>query len=303
MISNLHKAKHLDGRPVREDDIKVGLVVNISCDNEMKKCECVVNDAFEIKFDTLEDWPTTFVMKKNIPDLTLEDFRQLSDALKNTVIPGGKPTREQEDIIIHACQLGYARNNANSKPGWSDKGIARFSNLMIEDDLKGTFQCVDGYQLLLKIGLDNKVRWSDGDLTFDTNIDGFPIDDEGNLLQGNLIVYLPLELDIEKDIFNVTVLFNLYVDDDGEIASPLLEIHFQDDMIEQDISSLIQIEELEQDITHRFINKGSKSGSTTLVSKDKDDVVKSVNYKIKEPNIELGFLRHDLNEFGHAPTM
>ena len=135
-------------------------------------------------------------------------------------MPGLSPTANQLDIINRACELGYARNNTNTKPGWTDKGIARFSNLMIEDDLNGTFESTDGYPLSLKIAHDNTIHWTDGDLVFETDENGLPIDDVNELLQGNLTVYLPLELQINSDAFNVSALFNVYIDEDDEIAWP-----------------------------------------------------------------------------------
>lgn len=130
MVStNLALAKHLDGRPLSESEIKVGLLVDFpsSCGGSLTH-ECIDLTGDEAKFQsTNKNWPGSTVIKFNQPDFELSDFELLSEALKAFSNTLSIPNDEQRAIVRRGHELGYAVSISYTQAHWTDRGIETYN--------------------------------------------------------------------------------------------------------------------------------------------------------------------------------
>jgi hypothetical protein len=121
-------AKHLDGRPVLESDLKVGLEIHYpSGMGGVFKYRCKsIDDKSAVFINQHKDWPGTLVMEFAQPDFTLEDFQKLAEALKAINSFGCVITNEQSLMIHRAHILGYAYQRSYTQAGWTENGVEQF---------------------------------------------------------------------------------------------------------------------------------------------------------------------------------
>lgn len=131
-ISNLALTKHLDGRPVSANEVKVGLLVTFPSNfGGVIEHKCVSVNAEKAEFDsTNKDWPTGFVMSFNEADFTLADFELLAEALATYSKWDKQPTNEQRTLVRRAHELGYAHSISYTQASWTDKGIEAYREKM-----------------------------------------------------------------------------------------------------------------------------------------------------------------------------
>lgn len=124
-------AKHLDGKPVVENDLKVGLEIHYpSGMGGVFKYRCKsIDDKSAVFTNQHKDWPGTLVMEFAQPDFTLEDFEKLAEALKAINSFGFVITNEQALLIHRAHVFGYAYRLSYTQAGWSEKGVEQFGVL------------------------------------------------------------------------------------------------------------------------------------------------------------------------------
>ena len=126
-ITNLHSAKHTDGRKVSRAEIKLGLEVYApSMTGGVLLFKCVSLDARQAVFKSLyKEWPMQFSMEFDKPDLTQDELRLLSEAMSMmNSWPKGNVTSEHRDIIARADELGYVHQQSYTQVSWTDPGIA-----------------------------------------------------------------------------------------------------------------------------------------------------------------------------------
>lgn len=83
--TNIELAKNINGSPLNESQIKLGLLVNFpSPVGGTITHKCTALNSNEATFEsTNKDWPVEFVVKFNQPDLTLEEFILLKKSARN----------------------------------------------------------------------------------------------------------------------------------------------------------------------------------------------------------------------------
>lgn len=138
-ITNIHKAKHTDGRQVSKADIKLGLEIYApSMTGGVLRFKCVALDAGKAGFNSLnKEWPIQFTVEFDKPDLTPDEFRLLSEGM--SVMNSwnkGNVTSEQRDVIARADEFGYVHQQSYTQANWTELGIAALK-LVQNDDVKG----------------------------------------------------------------------------------------------------------------------------------------------------------------------
>lgn len=143
--TNLCLTKHLDGNPVKESDLKIGLkIIGPSLTGGVLTYRCTSTTASEAVFKSIDkNWPVDLVMKFNAPDMGLEEFVQLSVALKNYCWVGNGPSDGERALVQRAHQLGYAFISSYTQAQWTEKGMKMLN------ELSDTFQPVHikGYSI------------------------------------------------------------------------------------------------------------------------------------------------------------
>lgn len=131
VTTNLTLAKHTDGRPLAEEDIRVGLeVVYPSQTGGVLNFRCTSCNESGAQFkSTHPDWPMKFGMKFNQPDFTVDDFKALSEALTAFDSINTTVTDEQRQLVNRARELGYAAQASHTQAHWTERGIARAAAL------------------------------------------------------------------------------------------------------------------------------------------------------------------------------
>jgi hypothetical protein len=126
---NIHKAKHKDGKAVSVEDIKVGVKLDFpSRVGGIISCICTeLNDKEAIFESTNKDWPTSNVISFNEPELTLEEIRDLGDALKAYNSWNNRITSEQRALVTRADLHGYAIIRSYTQANWTTLGQTTFN--------------------------------------------------------------------------------------------------------------------------------------------------------------------------------
>ena len=129
--TNISLAKHLNGNPLLEGEIKVGLKVLFpSGAGGVLQHKCISCDSIKAEFSsTNPDWPSGYTVKFNQPDFSLHDFQLLNGSLKAFEAFGETPTIEQRAIVHRAHELGYAYQCSHTQASWTEKGVASFQAL------------------------------------------------------------------------------------------------------------------------------------------------------------------------------
>lgn len=130
--TNIHSAKHTDGRPVKEADICVGLVILCpSWTGGVLRYECIAADAHEAILNSLnKDWPNQIVMEFNQPEFTLDQFILLYHtvvAFSQLWRKSREITPDQRELVKRAVSLGYVLQQSYTQVGWTQFGIDTFN--------------------------------------------------------------------------------------------------------------------------------------------------------------------------------
>lgn len=129
--TNLHQAKHINGRPLSENDISVGLTVIVrSLTSGVLQYECVSRNAEKAEFKSLnKDWPVSFEMKFNQPEFNLKDFESLYVAMIEFDRRNHLVSTEHRQLIRHAHELGYVNQRSHTQANWTEKGCDTYKNV------------------------------------------------------------------------------------------------------------------------------------------------------------------------------
>jgi hypothetical protein len=124
-------AKHFDGTPVVERDLKVGLEIHYPSGlGGVFRYRCKSVDEKSAVFICLnKDWPGELEMEFSQPDFMLEDFEQLAEALKVLNTRVSLLTNVQSLVIHRAHIFGYAYRRSYTQAGWTEKGVEQFRTL------------------------------------------------------------------------------------------------------------------------------------------------------------------------------
>lgn len=138
-ITNIHTAKHIDGRQVSKEDIKPGLEIYApSMTGGVLRFKCVALDAGKAEFKSLnKEWPIQFTVEFDKPDLTPDEFRLLSEGM--SVMNSwnkGNVTSEQRNVIERADEFGYVHQQSYTQANWTELGIAALK-LLQTDEVEG----------------------------------------------------------------------------------------------------------------------------------------------------------------------
>ncbi len=131
-ITNMHSAKHTDGRQVSKADIKLGLEIYApSLTGGVLRFKCVAMDAGQAVFKSLnKEWPMQFTMEFHKPDLTPDEFRLLSEGMSvMNSWSKGSVTSEHRDVIARADEFGYVHQQSYTQASWTELGIAGLKSI------------------------------------------------------------------------------------------------------------------------------------------------------------------------------
>lgn len=132
-ITNIHTAKHTDGRQVSKMDIKPGLEIYApSMTGGVLRFKCVTLDAGKAVFKSLnKEWPIQFTVEFDKPDLTPDEFRLLSEGMSvMNSWSKGNVTSEQRDVIARADEFGYVHQRSYTQASWTELGIASLRSVL-----------------------------------------------------------------------------------------------------------------------------------------------------------------------------
>ena len=194
MITNIHKAKMQTGKMLTDDQFCVGLQVDIRRGAGAIKHECISDDEERAVFKSIHpDWPGEVVMEKDAEDLSISELKEVNEIMNRFHI--AKPI--ERALVRRADELGYVSQMSYSQVGWLDNGLLRYKNKLAFNDYQATFVTDDGYTLKMELDEIGTVCWTDGDMTFDSEEKtSLPVDETGNVLDGELNVNVPLSLTI-----------------------------------------------------------------------------------------------------------
>ncbi|MBD0788182.1 hypothetical protein HUO09_17645 [Vibrio sp. Y2-5] len=122
----------INGVPIKEDQIKLGLIVDYQSGmGGTIKCECVEISEQGAKFlpvnKAFPKW-AGFEAKFNEPDLSAEEFESLERAMMGFNAFGELPTQEQRLLVGRAHSLGYVNQVSYTQASWTEAGIQRWSD-------------------------------------------------------------------------------------------------------------------------------------------------------------------------------
>ncbi|MFA0809359.1 hypothetical protein [Microbulbifer epialgicus] len=123
--TNLDQMKHINGQPVTEADVKVGLAVMFpTAVGGSVKYECVSkkSDVAEFKSQN-KNWPDSFDVRFSQPEFTVDEFENLAEALRKFNTSGEAVTSEERSLVLRAQELGYARQFSHTQASWTEKGV------------------------------------------------------------------------------------------------------------------------------------------------------------------------------------
>lgn len=126
--TNIAFCRHIDGRQLEAADIHAGLEVYFPCaaGGEIKHKCANVNSEQAIFKSINKEWPGEEVVEFNQPDLTREEFVQLSGALERFNSWNKTPTEKDRAVVHHAKRLGYAYVQSYTQAQWTEAGVARY---------------------------------------------------------------------------------------------------------------------------------------------------------------------------------
>ena len=132
--THIKLAKHLNGSPVKESDLKAGLVIYYPSGlGGMFRYRCKSVDEHSALFVCINDgWDYELEMKFSQPDFDLEDFRALSAAIEAFNKLGTYPTDEQREKVRKAHVLGYASQLSYTQVHWTQLGVNTYNQLVKE---------------------------------------------------------------------------------------------------------------------------------------------------------------------------
>lgn len=135
-ITNMHSAKHTDGRQVSRADIKLGLEIYApSLTGGVLRFKCISLDTDQAAFKSLnKEWPIQFSMEFDKPDLTPEEFRLLSEGMSvMNSWDKGNVTSEHRDVIARADEFGYVHQQSYTQASWTELGISSLKSVSDEE--------------------------------------------------------------------------------------------------------------------------------------------------------------------------
>lgn len=130
--TNIHTAKHIDGRPVVDADITVGLEIHApSMTGGVLRYRCIAVDAQEAIFvSTHKDWPIRVVMEFNQPEFMLDQFIELYHTMVAFAQNWHKPREISPDeraMVRRAATLGYVVQQSYTQVSWTEHGLTTFN--------------------------------------------------------------------------------------------------------------------------------------------------------------------------------
>lgn len=164
--TNLHLAKDLNGKALELRDIKRGIKANFpSGAGGSITCVCTECKDTHATFEsTNKDWPSTWTIRVDVKDLSLNDLINLGEALRAYDSWDKTCTSEQKALVSRASNLGYATVRSSTQACWTERGIEKKAELEavlsnVADDDELTDQLLnkiipveDAYELMDVIG-------------------------------------------------------------------------------------------------------------------------------------------------------
>jgi hypothetical protein len=152
--------------------------------------------------------------------------------------------------------------------------------------LNATFKTTDGFTLSLFFH-NNEIKWLDSDLMFDSLEDfGLPVGEEGDLLDGEVNIYLPMALSINDKPYLVQATFTATYRGGKLEYTPYWSIKYKDDSEKSKISKLVDISIMEESICLFGIFEDGAEGSF----QEQEEELHTVRYKLTEPHEKISFM-------------
>lgn len=129
--TNISIAKHLDSKPVKPEEIRIGLKLHFpSGVGGVVACRFVSIDKQMAVFKSEnKDWPLSYGIKFNQPDFTDEETLFFSECIKAYSSSLSTPNEEQRKIVYRAQELGYAVIQSYTQAHLTDSGYEKFRGL------------------------------------------------------------------------------------------------------------------------------------------------------------------------------
>jgi hypothetical protein len=129
--TNIALAKHFDGKPVKSEEISIGLRVHYPSGlGGVFVCRCVSKDDEKAIFKSQhKDWPFQFEMKFGQPDFTARETLLFSEAINAYSSSRTTPNDEQRKIVYRAQELGYAVIQSYTQAHLTDSGYEKIREL------------------------------------------------------------------------------------------------------------------------------------------------------------------------------
>ena len=123
-VTNLHLARTLSGQPLELEYIRIGVAARFpSGAGGSIECICTESTDTHATFESKsKDWPRKWRIDVGAKDLTLADFRALSEALQ-AYSSMGLPTDAQRAVVVRAAALGYAALISHTQASWLQAGL------------------------------------------------------------------------------------------------------------------------------------------------------------------------------------
>lgn len=123
----------INGKPVDDDQITIGLVVDYpSGMGGTIRCICTQVTAEKAVFKPLDEnapaW-AGFTAQFNQDDFTLSEFKQLAAAIVSFNRLASLPNDEERAIVRRAQALGYASNPSYTQASWLERGIDMYKRM------------------------------------------------------------------------------------------------------------------------------------------------------------------------------
>lgn len=129
--TNISIAKHLDSKPVKPGEIRIGLKLHFpSGAGGVVVCRCVAIDEQTALFKSEnKDWPLSYEIKFNQPDFTEEETLFFSEAIKAYSSSLSTPNEGQRKIVYRAQELGYAAIQSYTQAHLTNSGYEKIRGL------------------------------------------------------------------------------------------------------------------------------------------------------------------------------
>lgn len=133
-VTNLFFARTLDGKGLRAEDIKPGLLITLPASTGGRlEYICESLDEHQAAFkSTDKNWPYTCIMKFNQPEFTMEDFERANMIMKGRNCIPIEATQEDRDHLHRAHELGHIMITSYTQAAWTDRGYETYLEMKRE---------------------------------------------------------------------------------------------------------------------------------------------------------------------------